>query len=157
MSSYKPPYLSFHAFTCDRPVRQWTQTGLTLFWLLDQDEKFSYRSHVNHNKFQTGSRNVKPVCFWVSHVFITKNILFHLKSRHQESPPGFMWTDAKISYRCRSDMCIPHPPPLQKINNYGQLVLMDGNRWTQIRHDFFKVPTLETIYLQLNHLPQSEL
>ena len=27
---------------------------------------------------------------------------------------------------------------------------------TQIRHEFLKVVTLETIHLQLNHLPQSE-
>ena len=30
----------------------------------------SYRSHVNDNKSQTGSRNFKPACFWVSDIFI---------------------------------------------------------------------------------------
>ena len=53
-----------------RPAWQWTQTGLTSSRLLDWDEKFSYRSHVNLNKSQTGSRNFKPVCFWVSHIYL---------------------------------------------------------------------------------------
>ena len=68
MSLYRPPYVSFYAFTWDRPDNElrpvwlclscWSETrnshtGLTLYW-----------SHVNHNKSQTGSRNFKVVCFW---------------------------------------------------------------------------------------------
>ena len=53
-----------------------------------------------------------------------------------------------IKSRCRSDMCTPVICVSPKSANTDQ---------TQFRHDFFKVATLETIYLQLSHFPQSEL
>ena len=84
-SSHWPPYIS-------------SQTGLTLPWLLNQDEINSctglswYRSHLNDNKSQTRLRSFKPVCFSVGHVFIRQNIIlsFRQENRHQAFRPGFM-------------------------------------------------------------------
>ena len=48
----------------------------------------SYRSHVNDNKSKTGSRNIKPVCFWFSDIFIWQNMSFRPETRHQAFRPG---------------------------------------------------------------------
>ena len=57
---------------------------LTSSRLLDCDEKFSYRSEfaLVSCKSQTGFRNFKPVCLWVSHIFIGKKHV--VSSRNQE-------------------------------------------------------------------------
>jgi len=67
MTAYRPPYISFYAFTWDRPDNElrpvwlrldcWTETWNYCTGLI------SYRSHVNDNKSQAGSRNFKPVRF----------------------------------------------------------------------------------------------
>ena len=48
----------------------WTETRNSLTSLS------SYRSQVNNRKYQTGSRNVKPLYFWVSHILTDKTYDF---------------------------------------------------------------------------------
>ena len=85
---------SSYAFTWHRPDNELRMVWLRLgCWAERRNSRTglsSYRSHVNDIKSQTGSRNFKPVCFWVSHTFSRQIVSFR---------PGFMWAAAKISYR----------------------------------------------------------
>ena len=87
-----------------RPPLRLHETGLTSSQLLDRDKKLSYRSeffssyrsNVNDNKFQTGSRNFKLVCFWGSNMFVRRKDVNQAPSI---SSRVFMYkAAAKISY-----------------------------------------------------------
>ena len=80
MSAYRPPYISFHAFTWDRPDNElrpvwfrldcWTETWNYCTGVI------SYRSHVNDNKSQAGSRNCKPVRFLGQrYTYLTRHVI----------------------------------------------------------------------------------
>ena len=121
MISYRAPYISFYAFTGDRPDNElrpvwlrhrcWTETRNSCTGLT------SYRSQVNNNKSQTGFRNFKPVCFWVSDIFIWKNMLFCPENRHQAYRPGLNGWKNFIPLKVhtglsssRSHVNTPYPP-----------------------------------------------
>ena len=94
LSWYRPPYISIYAFTWDRSDNElrlvWLRLGRWTETRNSRTGLSSYRSHVNDNKSQTGFRNLKPVCFWVSDIFIWQNTSFCPETRHQAFRPGFM-------------------------------------------------------------------
>ena len=103
MSPYRPPYIFFYAFTWDRPDNElrpvWLRLGCWTETRNCRTGLSSYRSHINDNKSLTGSRNFKPVCFWVSDIFIWQNMSFCPKTRHQAFRPGFIpvWVHTGLS------------------------------------------------------------
>ena len=79
-SSYRPPYISSYAFT-----RDWPDNELRLVWLRlgcwnetrnSRTDLSSYRSHVNDNKSQTGSKNLllgQPYIYETKHIILSRN------------------------------------------------------------------------------------
>ena len=82
---------ALHFFLCVymRPAGCWTETRNSRTGLS------SYRFHVNDNKSQTRSRDFRPVCFWVSDIFIRQNIF----SSRNQAP--------SILSCCMTSFCFP--------------------------------------------------
>ena len=91
MSSYRALYISFSAFTWDRPDNELRPVWLRLgFWTETGNSRTglsSYRPHLNDNKSQTEFRNFKPVCFWVSDILFDETCHFVPKTGTKDFVP----------------------------------------------------------------------
>ena len=100
MSLYQPPYIKIFFFCIyTRPAWQWTETSLTLSWLLDRNEKLVlvqwYHSHAHDNNSQTGSRNFKQACKLLGLQYIYKKKYILLLSSWTQAPNIFVLVSCK--------------------------------------------------------------